>query len=46
MCIDRILYDGEEIDEEMGVFGNNLSPSFKIAFNTLIKNEILIEEDE
>lgn len=46
MCVERVLYDNEEVDEEMGVFGSSVTPSFKIAFNTLIKNEILIEEDE
>lgn len=47
MCLDRILNDFEDVDEEMGVFGsNNVNVSFKIAFNTLIKNGILIEDDE
>jgi hypothetical protein len=47
MCLDRLLNDDEPIDEDMGVFGqNNTTISFKIAFNTLIKNEILKEDDE
>lgn len=47
MCIDRVVNDFEEPDESMGVFGKNeLSPSFKIAFNTLIKYDILLEDDE
>lgn len=47
MCIDRVLNDYEEVDEEMGVFGsNNVNVSLKIAFNTLIKYGILIEDDE
>jgi hypothetical protein len=47
MCLDRVLNDYEEVDEEMGVFGsNNVNVSLKIAFNTLIKNGILIEDDE
>lgn len=47
MCIERVINDFEEPDEGMGVFGKNeFTPSFKIAFNTLIKNEILLEEDE
>ena len=47
MCLDRVLNDYEDVDEEMGVFGgNNVNVSLKIAFNTLIKNGILIEDDE
>ena len=47
MCLDRVLNDYEDIDEEMGVFGsNNVNVSLKIAFNTLIKHGILIEDDE
>jgi hypothetical protein len=35
------------VDEGLGEFGENgLSISFKIAFNTLIKYDILISEDE
>jgi hypothetical protein len=49
MCIDRVLseYDDSE-DEGLGKFGSMkpVSISFKIAFNTLIKNQILIEDDE
>jgi hypothetical protein len=47
MCLERILNDYEDVDEEIGVFAQkDTSISFKIAFNTLIKNEILKEEDE
>jgi fructose-1-phosphate kinase PfkB-like protein len=47
MCLERVLNEFNEADEELGAFAQNgTSPSFKIAFNTLIKNEILIEEDE
>lgn len=46
ICIDRVLYEGEDIDEKMGGFGSNTPMSFKIAFNTLIKNQILISEDD
>lgn len=47
MCLERILNDFQDVDEEMGVFGQtDTGISFKIAFNTLIKNEILKEEDE
>jgi hypothetical protein len=45
MCLERILGEYEEVDEEMGVFAQkNTSTSFKIAFNTLIKYKILIED--
>jgi hypothetical protein len=45
MCLDRILSEYEEVDDKMGAFAQNqTSSSFKIAFNTLIKNKILIED--
>jgi len=47
MCLDRVLGEIDEIDEELGKFAQEgTSVSFKIAFNTLIKNQILIEDDE
>lgn len=47
ICVERILNEIQEVDEEMGPFGqSDLSISFKIAFNTLIKYQILIEDDE
>jgi hypothetical protein len=47
MCLERLLSEYEEVDDTLGAFGkNSQSLSFKIAFNTLIKHEILIEEDE
>ena len=47
MCIDRVLNEFQEVDEGLGAFGtNDTTVSFKIAYNTLIKNEILIEDDE
>jgi hypothetical protein len=47
MCLDRVLAEYEDVDEEMGAFAqNNTTTSFKIAFNTLIKYDILIEDDE
>jgi hypothetical protein len=47
MCLDRLLNDVEDVDEELGAFGQtDTTVSFKIAFNTLIKNNILIEDDE
>lgn len=47
MCLDRVLNDIEDVDEELGAFAqNDTSISFKIAFNTLIKNDILVEDDE
>lgn len=47
MCLETILSEVQTSDDEMGVFGQkDTSTSFKIAFNTLIKYEILIEENE
>lgn len=47
MCLERILGEMDDVDEELGAFGGtNTNISFKIAFNTLIKNKILIEDDE
>ena len=47
MCLERVLGEVDEIDEEIAMFGkNNTTISFKIAFNTLIKYNILIEENE
>jgi hypothetical protein len=47
MCLERILNEFNEVDvdEEIAFLSENtISPSFKIAFNTLIKNKILIED--
>jgi hypothetical protein len=47
MCIERVLGEVDEVDDELGSFGKNTTTtSFKIAFNTLIKYKILIEENE
>ncbi len=47
MCIEKVLNDYEDVDEELGVFSaNKTSASFKLAFNTLLKNQIIKEEDE
>jgi len=46
MCIDRILSEIDEVDEDLGSFGaNKTSTSFKLAFNTLLKYEIIIENE-
>lgn len=45
MCLERILGEYDEDDNDSDIFGaKKASQSFKIAFNTLIKYEILIEE--
>ena len=47
MCLDRILGEIDEVDEELGKFAQEgTAVSFKIAFNTLIKNQILIEDED
>jgi hypothetical protein len=46
-CLERALNEYEEADEKLGVFAeNSTSISFKIAFNTLVKYDILKEENE
>lgn len=45
MCLERVLGEYDEEDDDSNIFGaKKASQSFKIAFNTLIKYEILIEE--
>jgi hypothetical protein len=47
MCLETVLSEIREVDEELGAFGNkDTTIAFKLAFNTLIKNNILKEEDE
>jgi hypothetical protein len=44
LCIERVLNEFIEDDSKMGDLSmDGSSVSFKIAFNTLIKNDILIE---
>ena len=46
MCLDRILSEFEEVDNQLGAFAqNDTSVSFNIAFNSLIKNEIIKENE-
>ena len=46
MCIERILNEFDESDEDMGLFAQkDTTISFRLAFNTLVKNNILIEEE-
>lgn len=46
-CVERVLGEYEEVDEKLGAFAEKAtSPSFKIAFNTLLKYDILKEENE
>ena len=47
MCLDRVLSEFEEPEDDMALLRKDNTPiSFKIAINTLIKYEILIEDDE
>ena len=46
MCLDTILTEPAQDDNGLGLLNSELSIPFKIAFNTLIKNQILIEDDE
>lgn len=51
MCIERVLNDFDENNEDndMAIFSSKnekrMSVSFKLAFNTLIKNNIIIEQE-
>lgn len=45
-CVERILSEYEEIDDKLEAFSDPSSPSFRIAFNTLLKYEILKENYE
>jgi len=45
-CVERILSEYEEVDEKMGLLGaEDSNISFKLAYNTLLKYNILIEDD-
>jgi hypothetical protein len=49
MCLERLLNEFQEgnDDDEIGIFAlSDVNISLKIAFNTLIKYNILIEDDE
>jgi hypothetical protein len=47
MCLETVLSEIQDVDNEMGAFAaKQTSIAFNLAFNTLIKNEILIEEYE
>jgi hypothetical protein len=50
MCLERLLsefQEGNDDDDDMGIFAlSDVNLSLKIAFNTLIKYNILIEDDE
>ena len=46
LCLERILNEYSEVDDDVSILGEKELPvSFKIAFNTLIKHDILIEDE-
>jgi hypothetical protein len=46
-CMERILSDYDISEENVAVFQEKeMNHSFKIAFNTLLKNEIIIEDED
>jgi hypothetical protein len=47
LCVERILNEYEKEDSELAGYNSNndVSLSFKLAFNTLIKNNIIIEDE-
>jgi hypothetical protein len=49
MLIDRVINEIDDYEEEeLDIFRKDKvgTPSFRLAFNTLIKNDIIIEENE
>lgn len=49
MCLQRVLEDGYQDDEDGSIGSFSMKPesiSFRLALNTLIKNEIILEYDE
>lgn len=49
LCLQRVLEDGYNDDEDSSLGSFNLKPesiSFKLALNTLIKNQIVLEYDD
>lgn len=49
MCLERLLNEFQENneDDDIGIFAlSDVNISLKVAFNTLIKYNILIEDDE
>ena len=46
-CIERLFNDFQEVDDNLGAYAEkSTNMSFRIAFNTLLKYEILIEEND
>lgn len=47
MCVERLLNEFNETDNDIPSFAEKeTSVSFKFAFNTLLKNKIIIEEGD
>jgi hypothetical protein len=46
LCIERIINDGTDLSDLNGLNLIKMSPSFLIAFNTLINSGIISEENE
>jgi hypothetical protein len=47
VCLERILNEYQEVEEGLGFLEDKvLSVSFKFAFNTLLKYQILIEDEQ
>jgi len=46
-CIERLLSEYEQVDEKLGAFAATEATniSFKMAYNTLIKYKIIVEDD-
>lgn len=46
MCVERIMDDVSDLGTQNDVFAKNeLSTAFKLSYNTLLKNEIIVEDE-
>lgn len=46
-CVERVLGEYNEVDDNLGAFvEKQLSPSFNLAFNTLLKYQIIKEDND
>jgi hypothetical protein len=44
MCVERVLNEYTEPDEQMGAYAQKATTiSFRLAFNTLVENKIIVE---
>jgi hypothetical protein len=46
LCIERVIHDGTEMADLNGLDSTKMSPSFLVAFNTLINSGIIVHNNE